>query len=179
MIRTGAMLGGEESGGFGFGMHLPERDGIYADLMLLELFLAEKAAGRWPVSKAIAHFHEIAGPSFYRRIDVHVDRAIYAETKRRLLVDLREQAPADLGGQPIARTAAARHERRLQVLPRRRDVAADPGQRHRAARPRLHGGDLGGPPRGDARCRRAAGPRLVTRRAAAPRRGSTSRGATS
>ena len=75
MIATGAMLGAEESGGFGFGMHLPERDGIYADLMLLELFLAEKAAGRWPVSKAIAHFHEIAGPSFYRRIDVHVDRA--------------------------------------------------------------------------------------------------------
>jgi phosphomannomutase len=104
MIRTGAMLGAEESGGFGFGMHLPERDGIYADLMLLELFLAEKAAGRWPVAKALAHFHELAGPSFYRRIDVHVDRAIYDETKRRLLVDLREQAPADLGGRPIART---------------------------------------------------------------------------
>ena len=76
MIRTGAMLGAEESGGFGFGMHLPERDGIYADLMLLELFLAEKAAGRWPVSKALAHFHELAGPSFYRRIDVHVERAL-------------------------------------------------------------------------------------------------------
>jgi phosphomannomutase len=106
MIATGAMLGAEESGGFGFGMHLPERDGIYADLMLLELFLAEKAAGRWPVSKAIAHFHEIAGPSFYRRIDVHVDRSVYAETKRRLLVDLREQAPSSLDGNPIARTVA-------------------------------------------------------------------------
>ncbi len=104
MIRTGAMLGAEESGGFGFGMHLPERDGIYADLMLLELFLAEKAAGRWPVSKAIAHFHEVAGPSFYRRIDVHVDRTLYAETKRRLLVDLREQAPTELDGNAIART---------------------------------------------------------------------------
>jgi len=104
MIRTGAMLGAEESGGFGFGMHLPERDGIYADLMLLELFLAEKAAGRWPVSTALAHFHELAGPSFYRRIDVHVERSLYDETKRRLLVDLREQAPADLGGHPIART---------------------------------------------------------------------------
>ena len=104
MIRTGAMLGAEESGGFGFGMHLPERDGIYADLMLLELFLAERAAGRWPASNAIAHFHEIAGPSFYRRVDVHVDRAIYDETKRRLLVDLRDQAPADLDGQAIART---------------------------------------------------------------------------
>jgi phosphomannomutase len=104
MIATGAMLGAEESGGFGFGMHLPERDGIYADLMLLELFLAEKAAGRWPVSTAIAHFHEIAGPSFYRRIDVHVERSLYDETKRRLLVDLREQAPSALDGNPIART---------------------------------------------------------------------------
>ena len=106
MIATGAMLGAEESGGFGFGMHLPERDGIYADLMLLELFLAEKAAGRWPVSTAVAHFHELAGPSFYRRIDVHVERSAYAETKRRLLVDLAEQAPADLAGEPIARTVA-------------------------------------------------------------------------
>ena len=44
MIETGAMMGGEESGGFGFGMHLPERDGIYADLLLLDLFLREKAA---------------------------------------------------------------------------------------------------------------------------------------
>ena len=85
-------------------MHLPERDGIYTDLMLLELFLAEKAAGRWPVSKALAHFHELAGPSFYRRIDVHVDRALYPETKRRLLVGLRAQAPTALDGQPIART---------------------------------------------------------------------------
>jgi phosphomannomutase len=104
MIRTGAMLGAEESGGFGFGMHLPERDGIYADLMLLELFLAERAAGRWPVSKAIAHFHDIAGPSFYRRIDVHVERSLYDETKHRLLVDLREQPPTTLEGHAIART---------------------------------------------------------------------------
>jgi phosphomannomutase len=106
MIETGAMLGAEESGGYGFGMHLPERDGIYADLMLLELFLREKAAGRWPVSRAIAHFHEIAGPSFYNRVDVHVERSEYGEVKRRLLVDLREQAPATLAGRPVARTVA-------------------------------------------------------------------------
>jgi phosphomannomutase len=104
MIRSGAMLGGEESGGFGFGMHLPERDGIYTDLMLLELFLAEKAAGRWPVSRALAYFHDVAGPSFYRRIDVHIDRPAYPETKRRLLVGLREAAPTVLDGHPIERT---------------------------------------------------------------------------
>jgi phosphomannomutase len=104
MIETGAMMGAEESGGFGFGMHLPERDGIYADLLLLDLFLREKAAGRWPVSQAIAHFHEIAGPSFYRRIDVHVDRVEYPETKRRLLVDLAAAGPSELAGEPVVRT---------------------------------------------------------------------------
>jgi phosphomannomutase len=106
MIETGAMFGGEESGGYGFGMHLPERDGIYADLLLLDLFLREKAAGRWPVSRAIEHLHSIAGPSFYRRIDVHFDRAEYAEVKRRLLVDLQTKAPTELAGQPVERTVA-------------------------------------------------------------------------
>ena len=104
MIETGAMMGAEESGGFGFGMHLPERDGIYADLLLLDLFLREKAAGRWPVSRALELFHELAGPSWYLRVDVHVERALYPETKRRLLVDLREEAPTELAGQAVVRT---------------------------------------------------------------------------
>ena len=104
MIETGAMMGAEESGGFGFGMHLPERDGVYADLLLLDLFLREGAAGRRPVSTAIARFHELAGPSWYLRVDVHVERARYADTKRRLLVDLPEQPPIELGGQAVIRT---------------------------------------------------------------------------
>lgn len=106
MIETGAMMGAEESGGFGFGMHLPERDGIYADLLLLDLFLREKAAGRWPVSHAVEAFHELAGPSYYLRIDVHVDRAEYDAVKRRLLVDLAAAGPTDLAGEPVARTVA-------------------------------------------------------------------------
>jgi phosphomannomutase len=104
MIETGAMMGAEESGGFGFGMHLPERDGIYADLLLLDLFLRERAAGRRPVSQAIERFHEIFGPSFYRRVDVHIDRPLYPEAKRRLLVDLLEQAPIELAGQAVTRS---------------------------------------------------------------------------
>ncbi len=104
MIETGAMMGAEESGGFGFGMHLPERDGVYADLLLLDLFIRERAAGRWPVSKAIEAFHQLAGPSFYRRVDVHVDRAAYPALKDRLLVDLRTHAPAELAGEPVVRT---------------------------------------------------------------------------
>jgi phosphomannomutase len=104
MIETGAMMGGEESGGYGFGMHLPERDGIYANLMLLDLFLRERDAGRWPVSRAVAHLHEIAGASWYRRIDVHVTPDKYPGVKERLLVELRERAPADLAGAPVSGT---------------------------------------------------------------------------
>lgn len=104
MIETGAMMGGEESGGYGFGMHLPERDGIYADLLLLDLFMREREKGRWPVSAAVEHLHEIAGPSFYLRTDVHVDRATYADLKARLLVELKDEAPSSIAGHSVART---------------------------------------------------------------------------
>jgi phosphomannomutase len=104
MIETGAMLGAEESGGYGFGMHLPERDGIYADLLLLDLFLREHERGVWPVSRIVEQFHEIAGPSHYRRVDVHVDRTVYADTKRRLLEGLVGTPPTSLAGQPVTKT---------------------------------------------------------------------------
>ncbi len=162
MIETGAMMGAEESGGFGFGMHLPERDGIYADLLLLDLFLREKAAGRWPVSRSLEHFHQLAGPSFYRRIDVHVERALYDETKRRLLVDLAGNPAVRFGRQPDRPDRRAQHQRWLQVLPRRWVVAAGPGFGNRAARSRLHRGHLARPARGPAPGRGAAGARHVT-----------------
>jgi phosphomannomutase len=104
MIETGAMMGAEESGGYGFGMHLPERDGIYADLLLLDLFLRERARGVWPVSRILERFHELAGPSWYLRVDVHVERSIYDEVKRRLLVDLAASPPTALAGEPVVRT---------------------------------------------------------------------------
>ncbi len=104
MIETGAMMGGEESGGYGFGMHLPERDGIFTDLMLLDLFVCEKEAGRWPVSKAIAHFHEIAGASSYRRVDIHFSRDEYQPLIGKLRAELVDRAPKALAGGPVVRT---------------------------------------------------------------------------
>jgi phosphomannomutase len=68
--------------------------------------MREKAAGRWPVSKAIEHLHEIAGPSFYQRVDVHVDPAAYPALKDRLLVELQEKAPTSLSGERVSRTEA-------------------------------------------------------------------------
>ena len=103
MIETDAMMGGEESGGYGFKMHLPERDGIYADLLLLDLFIREREAGRATVSEAVAHLHEVAGPSFYLRTDVHTDRASYPALKARLLAELGDHAPESRGGRPLDR----------------------------------------------------------------------------
>ena len=36
MLRREVLVGGGESGGIGFGMHLPERDALFASLLLLE-----------------------------------------------------------------------------------------------------------------------------------------------
>ena len=136
------MMGGEESGGYGFGMHLPERDGVYADLLLLDLFIREREAGRWPVSTAVQHLHDIAGPSFYLRTDVHADRKTYPALKDRLMIELRRAGSGDAGrpaGRPHGRPV---DQRRLQVLGHRRILAAGPVQRHGAPGAGVRGGDV-------------------------------------
>src|ERR1022692_3265318 len=44
MLKGDVLLGAEESGGIGFPGHIPERDGIAAGLMLLELLATEKVS---------------------------------------------------------------------------------------------------------------------------------------
>ena len=36
MLSSDVLVGGEESGGVGFGSHLPERDALYAALLLMK-----------------------------------------------------------------------------------------------------------------------------------------------
>jgi phosphomannomutase len=99
MQETGAMMGGEESGGFGFAMHLPERDGIVADLFFLDFMLKTKKTP----SQLIAELMEIAGPSHYLRRDLHFDAAGYAREKTRIMGVLDGEAPQSLAGQRIQR----------------------------------------------------------------------------
>jgi phosphomannomutase len=99
MQETGAMMGGEESGGFGFAMHLPERDGIVADLFLLDFLLKTKKKP----SELIAELMRIAGPSHYLRRDLHFEAAAYGAAKTRIMAALREAAPEKLGGHAVAK----------------------------------------------------------------------------
>jgi len=99
MQETGAMMGGEESGGFGFAMHLPERDGIVADLFFLDFMLKTKKKP----SELIAELMKMAGPSFYLRRDLHFSAAEYAAVKERTMRTLHDVAPEKLAGHAVAR----------------------------------------------------------------------------
>jgi phosphomannomutase len=78
MLKGNVLLGAEESGGIGFPGHVPERDGILAGLMLLELLATEKVS----VNKLIARLEKQFGPHRYGRIDTH-----FPLEKRSLLMD--------------------------------------------------------------------------------------------
>jgi phosphomannomutase len=67
MIKGNVLLGAEESGGIGFSGHIPERDGILAGLMLLELLATEKVS----INRLLAGLEKQFGPHRYGRIDTH------------------------------------------------------------------------------------------------------------
>lgn len=94
------MMGGEESGGFGFSMHLPERDGLVADLFFLDLMMRMRKSP----SQLVAELMDLAGPSAYLRRDVHYDAATYPAQKERIMSELRETSPGELAGVPVARS---------------------------------------------------------------------------
>src|SRR5581483_9975291 len=56
MMKGGVLLGAEESGGIGFQGHIPERDGILAGLMLLELLATEKISVNQLLAKFVKQF---------------------------------------------------------------------------------------------------------------------------
>ena len=66
MIKEKIFIGGEESGGVGFGDFMPERDALYAAMILLN-GIAENSKYLY---ETLDEIQEQFGPSFYRRIDI-------------------------------------------------------------------------------------------------------------
>jgi len=69
MLETDALIGGEESGGYAFRNHVPERDGILAGLYLLDLMVK---TGKKP-SQLIEMLFEKVGAHYYDRIDTRFE----------------------------------------------------------------------------------------------------------
>ena len=81
MVRERVCFGGEESGGFGYAMHLPERDGIFSALLFLEML---SVSGCRTLSEYVAERESRLGKVHYARIDAHCDRPDRGELLPRL-----------------------------------------------------------------------------------------------
>ena len=68
MIAEDAIVAGEESGGYAFRGHLPERDGVVSALYFLDLMARR---GRRP-SELLSELYQKVGPHFYDRIDIQL-----------------------------------------------------------------------------------------------------------
>ncbi len=94
MLKNDVLLGFEESGGIGFPGHIPERDGIAAGMMLLELLATEKIS----INKILGNLEKKFGPHRYARIDTHFP----LEKRGALMEFCKNNPPAKLLGSAIA-----------------------------------------------------------------------------
>ena len=90
MIDNACVLGGEESGGYAFAGHVPERDGPLSALFFLE---SMAMSGKSP-TELLAEIHEITGPHTFRRIDIEFT----PDQRERIANAVNGDAPISLGG---------------------------------------------------------------------------------
>ena len=94
ILKGNVLIGAEESGGIGFPSHIPERDGIAAGMMLLEMLATERVS----VNRLVAHLEKEFGPHRYDRIDTHFP----LEKRAALMEFCKTNPPAKLLRSPLA-----------------------------------------------------------------------------
>jgi len=96
MLAEDVLVGGEESGGFGFRGHMPERDGIFSALYFLDLMVK---TGKKP-SELIDYLYGKVGPHHFNRVDVE-----FPETERQTIIErLKNGHPEYIDGVKVARS---------------------------------------------------------------------------
>ena len=95
MLSGEVLVGGEESGGVGFGMHLPERDAPFAALLLIEALVE----GGVPLGERIDALQQrCGGAAAYDRLDLRLpDMA----ARERLEAKLAAAPPSEVAGSPV------------------------------------------------------------------------------
>ena len=93
MTEVDAVMGGEESGGFAFRGHIPERDGVLSGLYLLE-YMAQ--TGKTP-AELVNHLFGQVGTHSYSRRDVSFD----PKDRGRIEERLRSEELSELAGMPV------------------------------------------------------------------------------
>ena len=90
ILTENILIGGEESGGYGFGNYLPERDGVLNSMMLIEMI----AATGKPVSALLDEIQKKYGKSVFIRTDF-VNPGI---PKAEFVGKLKAVAPSSIAG---------------------------------------------------------------------------------
>ena len=80
MLETNALLAGEESGGAAFAGHIPERDGLLAGLIILDLIISTGET----IPNLLSNLYKIVGPHSYYRLDIPFNNAKRNEILNRL-----------------------------------------------------------------------------------------------
>ena len=76
MQKNRTILAGEDSGGLSTGLHIPEKDGIYANLLIIETI----SKSNKKLFELVEEIKNFAGKEFYQdRVDVKLDNSIQAE----------------------------------------------------------------------------------------------------
>ncbi len=91
MRETDVLIGGEESGGLSVLGHIPEKDGILADMLVAEAIAYEGKPLSQLVEEAIS---EADGPLFNKRLDLHLEDA----HKKATLDHYKSNPPATVAG---------------------------------------------------------------------------------
>jgi len=96
LMRTKMIImGGEESGGMSIAGHIPEKDGLLAGLILIEIVARFKK----PLSALLENVYREFGPCYDERIDVRVAD----DDKEELLESLKESPPRKLGDEDVVK----------------------------------------------------------------------------
>ncbi|MBI4547984.1 MAG: phosphoglucomutase/phosphomannomutase family protein [Ignavibacteriae bacterium] len=96
MMEADAIIGGEESGGYAFRGHVPERDGILAGLFFLDFMCKTKLKP----SQLLARLFEKVGPHCYDRIDITIE----PQHRERILAYLKNHLPQKVAGLDVMNT---------------------------------------------------------------------------
>ncbi len=96
MMESNAIMGGEESGGFAFRGHIPERDGILSGLIIADMMVKLKKSA----SGLLEYLFEKVGPHYYDRIDFKFEQS----QREAIIGRLRTNPPKTIAGMPVVKS---------------------------------------------------------------------------
>jgi len=90
MLKEDVIIGGEESGGLSIKGHIPEKDGILANLLIVEMI----AKAKKPLSQLWQDLAERVGASYFDRVNLKLTE----QKKKAFMSSLQNKPPKEIAG---------------------------------------------------------------------------------